>query len=187
MPRLFVAIDLPETIKAQLSELRTAALAARWVEPEKLHLTLRFVGEVDEDAAQAIETALRRVDAPRFSLTLKGVGHFRRHTLWAGVQNCPPLISLQGQIEQAICCAGLPEETGRFVPHVKLARLGWRGRGRLRRFLEDRAPFCADPFEVEQFSLIESHLSVQGTTYWHRADYRLQPIGQGLVEAAGAP
>lgn len=187
MPRLFVSIDLPERIKARLSTLRTGALAARWVEPEKLHLTLRFVGDVDEGVAQEIDAALRRVDAPRFSLTLKGIGHFRRHTLWVGIENCPPLMSLQAKVEDAIRRAGLLGEAGRYVPHVKLARLRWRGGSQLRSLPNDCVLFCAEPFEVEQFSLIESRLSRTGATYEHRADYALRPIRQSVGEAAAGP
>lgn len=84
VPRLFVAIDLPEELKARLSALRAAALPARWVEPEKLHLTLFFLGEVEETGAQAVNAALWRIEAPCFSLALTGIGHFRHQTLWAG-------------------------------------------------------------------------------------------------------
>lgn len=187
MPRLYVAIELPGEIKAQLSGLRTGILGARWVEAEKFHLTLRFIGDVDEGVAQTIDAALRCVDAPRFSLTLKGVGHFRGHTLWVGVENCPLLMSLQVQVEDALRKAGLPAEAGRYVPHVKLARLRRYGRSQLRAFLNDRALFCAEPFEVEKFSLIESLLLKQGAAYRHRADYGLQPMRQAVEQTAAGP
>lgn len=176
MPRLFVAIDLPEELKARLSMLRTAALPARWVAPDKLHLTLRFVGEVGETSAREVDTALRGIDAPRFSMTLAGVGHFRRQVLWVGVQSCPPLLSLQAQVEDALRQAGMDRERGRYVPHVKLARLRWPGRGRLRAFLDEHALFSAEPFEVERFILYESRLAKEGATYQRRADYVLRPI-----------
>jgi RNA 2',3'-cyclic 3'-phosphodiesterase len=175
VPRFFVAIDLPDDLKARLSTLRAAALPARWVAPEKLHLTLRFVGEIAETGAQEVDTALRGVDAPRFPLTLAGVGHFRRQTLWAGVQSCPPLLSLQAQIEHGLQRAGLEGETGRFIPHIKLARLRWPARGRLRAFLAEHALFCAEPFEVDRFILYESRLTKQGAIYQRRAEYFLRP------------
>lgn len=176
MPRLFVAIDLPAEVKGRLSLLHTDAVAARWVDPEKLHLTLRFIGEVDERMAQQVEATLRHVDAPRFSLTLKGMGHFRRQILWIGADNSPPLLSLQAQIEEALRALDLPKETGPYRPHVKLARLRWHGGARFRSLLQERALFRVEPFEVERFSLMESHLSPQGATYRHRADYALRPV-----------
>lgn len=183
MPRLFVAIDLPGELKARLSALRTAALPARWVEPEKLHLTLCFIGEVDESGAKAIDAALRRIDASGFSLTLKGIGHFHRQTLWAGVESCPPLISLRAKIEDAIRRAGLPVETRRYVPHVKLARLRWSARRPLRAFLNEHALFAAEPFDVAQFSLYDSHLSKEGAVHRLRAAYALRPVQQGAADA----
>jgi RNA 2',3'-cyclic 3'-phosphodiesterase len=186
VPRLFVAIDLPEHIKATLSALRTGALAARWVEPANFHLTLRFIGDVDEHAAKEIEAALWLIEAPCFLLNIKGIGHFCKRTLWAGVENCPPLISLQGQVEDAIQRAGLIADTSRYVPHVKLARLKWRGGAQLRVFLDGRANFAADAFEVAGFSLIESCLSKLGATHHHRAYYPLHPIRQGIPGPSAA-
>jgi len=186
--RLFVALDLPESIKLRLSALRTGDLAARWVEAEKLHLTLRFIGEVEEPAALAIDAALRQVEAPGFSLALARVGHFGRHTLWAGVPDCPPLLSLQAKIEAAIRQAGLPGEPRRYVPHVKLASLRWRGGGALRRFLREHADFRTDAFDIGRFSLIESFLGKSGSSYRHRADHALQPVQQEAAPAtASAP
>jgi RNA 2',3'-cyclic 3'-phosphodiesterase len=184
VPRLFVAIDLPEAIRATLSALRTDALAARWVEAEKLHLTLRFVGEVDQSIAEEIDRALRRVEALRFSLRLQGLSHFHKRTLWVGVENCPRLISLQAKIENAIQRAGLLADPSRYVPHVKVARLKWRGGRELRAFLDALAHFSTESFEVGEFSLIESRRSQQGATYHHRAAYALQPLPQDVPEAA---
>jgi RNA 2',3'-cyclic 3'-phosphodiesterase len=183
MPRLFVAIDIPEELKPRLLALRTAALPARWVEPEQFHLTLRFIGEVDEASGRAVDAALRGIDASRFTLRLKGLGHFRRHVLWVGVQSCPPLMSLQTQIEDALRRAGLAGDEGRYVPHVKLARLKWPPRDQLRSFLNEHALFCAEPFEVEHFVLYESRLAKQGATHLRRAAYALYPIRQNILSS----
>jgi 2'-5' RNA ligase len=171
MPRLFVGIDLPEAAKAGLSVLCTGLPAARWVDPPKLHLTLRFIGEVDEAAVASISEALMRIEAPRFVLALVGVGHFRRCTVWVGVEENCSLLYLQAEIEAALRQIGLAPERQKYVPHVKLARL--RSSKGLRPFLDANASFRAEPFEVRQFSLIESHLGKSGTSYEHRADYPL--------------
>lgn len=177
MPRLFIAIDFPDEVKRRLAALRTDVLPARWVNPEKLHLTLRFIGEIDEPVAQQVEAGLRRVEAPRFLLTLKGMGHFRRQILWVGVESAQPLSSLRTQIDETLQALGLAREEGPYVPHVKLARLKWHGGTRFRALLDEHATFCIEPFEVEQFSLMESCLSPQGAAYRHRVDYALRPVG----------
>lgn len=171
MPRLFVAIDLPVTLKTRLSELCAGLPSARWVDPEKLHLTLRFIGAVDDLVAGDIAAALRRVEAPSFAVILAGVGHFAGRTLWVGIERNQALMSLQAQIEQTLQQTGLPAAPRPYVPHVKLARL--RGRDGLRAFLDRLANFRAEPFEVGQFSLVESHASEQGTRYEHKAGYKL--------------
>ncbi len=171
MPRLFVGIDLPAEVKSSLARLSTGMAQVRWVEPERLHLTLRFIGMVDDGLANDIAAALQRIEASSFALTLAGVGHFREHTLWVGVERNPALISLQAGIERAMRGVGLPADPRPYAPHVKLARLS-RCTG-LRAFLRDHADFRAEPFEVGQFSLIESQRRDSRTVYAHRADYPL--------------
>jgi 2'-5' RNA ligase len=126
---------------------------ARWVEPERFHLTLRFIGAVDDAMAHDIEAALQRIEASPFALTLAGVGHFHAHSLWAGVTPSRALMCLQDKVEQVLRAIGLPVDDRPYVPHVKLARL--RRRTSLRTFLSDHGDFRAAPFEVRQFSLIE--------------------------------
>ncbi len=174
MPRLFVAIDPPPEIKQTLARLRTGLPQARWVDPRNFHLTVRFIGEVDEGAANIIATALMHVEARRFPLTLGGAGHFGRHTLWIGVVPCPPLTCLQGKIESALQGAGLSPDARRYFPHIKLARLRARPGQELRAFLNSNALFRAGPFDVEHFTLMESRLARSGATYEHRADYALR-------------
>ena len=171
MPRLFVGIDFPAEAKHLLSELGTGMPEVRWVEPEKFHLTLRFIGDVDDAIESQIATALRRVEASAFALTLAGVGHFSEHTLWVGVEQNADLMSLQAKIERAMRELALPAEPRPFIPHVKLARLK-RSSG-LRAFLLDHGDFRINPFAVRQFSLIESVRNNSRTIYAHRADYPL--------------
>jgi 2'-5' RNA ligase len=143
----------------------------RWVEPERFHLTLRFIGVVDDPLASDIATALQRVEATSFALTLAGVGHFHEHSLWVGVEPNPALMCLQHEIEQVLQAIGLPTDRRPYVPHVKLARL--RRHTGLQAFLSDHADFRAEPFDVRQFSLIESQRRDSRTVYTHAADYPL--------------
>jgi 2'-5' RNA ligase len=171
VPRLFVGIDFPTEVKLSLSRPCVGVPAAKWVEPSKFHLTLRFIGAVEDPMAADIIAALLRVAAPRFALTLAGVGQFGGHTLWVGVDKSPTLMCLQCSIEGELQQIGLPVDPRPYVPHVKLAHL--RRRRSLRAFLTKNAEFRVDPFEVRSFSLIESHPSASGAIYEHKADYAL--------------
>ena len=126
MMRLFVALSLPEGVAAGLLALQGGVPGARWSTREQLHLTLRFIGEVDGRGAAAIDDALASIRAPRFTLQLKGVGEFggkNPRALWAGVRDESPVLHLQRKIESAVQRAGIQPEERKFSPHVTLARL----------------------------------------------------------------
>ena len=96
MPRLFTGLEIPAEIGHTLSSLRGGLPGARWVPPENLHITLRFLGEVDGRDADYVDAALASIRAPGFQLRLAGVGHFasgnRVKTVWAGVDKEPALL-----------------------------------------------------------------------------------------------
>jgi len=174
MLRLFVGIALPPELKLRLSLLCVGVPEARWVDAGNFHLTLRFIGEVDEGMASDIDAALMRIAAPRFALALAGVGHFGTHSLWAGVEKSTPLLQLQSKVESALQRMGLPAETRRYAPHVTLARLRPPLGDHVRAFLAGNALYRSEPFEVDQFSLIASYLTKSGAIYEDRADYPLR-------------
>jgi RNA 2',3'-cyclic 3'-phosphodiesterase len=173
MLRLFVGIVLPPELKLRLSLLCTGVPEARWVDPGNFHLTLRFIGEVDEGMASDIDAALLRLRARRFFLALAGVGQFGQHSLWVGVERSEPLAHLQGKVESALQRLGLPPETRRYAPHVTLARLRPPLGPRLRDFMARHGTFRAEPFPVERFSLIASYLTKSGAIYEDQAEYEL--------------
>src|SRR5205085_6878330 len=124
-----------------------------------LHLTLRFIGEIDEGLAADVDAALQRVKVRPFKLQLAGAGVFggnRPRALWVGVERDPALWQLRDKIEQALIRAGLEPEGRRFAPHVTLARLRDPVLDQLGQFLAAHAQFRADPLPVEEFSLIAS-------------------------------
>jgi len=176
MLRLFVGIGFPPELKLRLSLLQTPLPGARWLDAGNLHLTLRFIGEVDEGVAADIDEALARLKGRRFMLQLAGAGVFtneKPRTLWVGVERSAELSALRDKIEHALIRAGLPPEPRKFAPHVTLARLQNPALDPLRDFLAVQAQFRAVPLPVDRFSLIASFPTKAGSVYEDQADYPL--------------
>jgi len=179
MVRLFVALDLPEAVRDRLRLLTGMKLpGARWRQPEQMHLTLRFVGEVDHGQADDIDAALAGISAPGFELTFGGVGVFetgrRVHALWAGVERNPALEHLRAKVESAVVRAGCAPERRKFSPHVTLARLDQPDAAKLGEFLHAHGLFRLGPVPVEHFTLFSSWLGRDAAHYTPEADYPLQ-------------
>ena len=177
--RLFVALSLPEDVQQRLSGLANGLPGARWVKPENLHLTLRFLGEVDNLAAADVDDALAKIRSPGFDLSLNGIGHFgegrKLRALWVGVDASDQLMRLQEKIEQALIRAGLPPEPRKFKPHITLARFKSNPGDKLGAFLSQHGLLRLPPFEVDSFSLYSSFLSSSGSIYSEEAVYELTP------------
>lgn len=167
--RLFVGIDLPAAIDDHLALVGGGIPGARWLDTEQLHLTLRFVGEVDGGTKARLEDALAHVHQAPFELGVAGVGTFpprgRARTLWAGVEPAEPVRTLAAKIERAVVDAGLPPEPRNFAPHVTLARLRDSPQGRVMAFLQHHALLRTTTFEVDAFLLYSSVLSPKGAKY----------------------
>ncbi len=180
--RLFVAIALPEDLRARLSELQQGVPAARWVDPDNLHLTLRFIGEADGVQAQDLDAALTQVRAERFDVTLTGVDCFGRgrksRALWAGIAPCPELDRLRRKVQQAARAAGFAPERRKFKPHVTLARFKGDPGYRLHDFLACHTAFRATPFTAQEFVLFSSVLAQTGAIYTPEAAYPLASGGE---------
>jgi 2'-5' RNA ligase len=176
MHRLFVAIRPPEPIIDLLIDAMDDSPDFRWQDEEQLHLTLRFIGEVDRRQADDIAAALGGIRAPAFSLRVKGVGRFEQRNsgaLWAGVEPREPVAALAAKVERACQQCGLEPERRAFHPHITLAR--WKGRRtrELESFLERKGGLSSDPFLVDRFILFESRLSRHGAHYEKIAAYEL--------------
>lgn len=173
MLRLFVGIGLPPELKLSLSLLANGLPGAKWVDPGNYHLTLRFLGELDEGRAEDVDAALAKVRAPAFDLTLTTINHFGLRQLWVGVERNEALRHLHGKIESALIRLGLAPEERRYTPHVTLARLKGTNDARLQTYLSAHAPYRAPPFRVAQFWLVASYLTKSGAIYEDQAEYRL--------------
>jgi len=190
MIRLFVGLDLPPDLAERLSQLAAGLPGARRIEPENLHLTLRFIGEIDEAAAAELDLALTRLHAAPFRLSLAGLGLFgdRRHahTLWRGLAPSPALRQLANRIEATATRLGLPGEARRFAPHITLARLRATPPERLQRALAAAPP--PETLAVEAFTLFQSHLSPHGAQYQRLVSYPLSApeSAPGGLSGAGA-
>ena len=186
MIRLFTALGLPDDLRARLTALQGGIDRARWVAPENMHITLRFIGEVADDRAHDIVAALDQIRTGCFPVTVSGTGRFgsadRTRALWAGVERSDALVALHQKIDRVLVDTGLPPDGRKFTPHVTLARFGGgrdRSRdasaGRVLRWLEAQGGFFAMPFEAREFILYESHLGRRGAAYAPVATFPLGP------------
>jgi 2'-5' RNA ligase len=178
MHRLFVAIRPPEPIRDLLIDAMDDSPEFRWQDDAQLHITLRFVGEVDRPVANDLADALGRVRAEPLELRIAGVGRFEQRSsgaLWAGVEPKAPLAALAAKIERVCVGVGLEPEHRAFHPHITLAR--WKGRrsGDVASFLTRTRGLSSPPFAVTDFILFESHLSRHGAHYEEVASY---PLGR---------
>lgn len=176
MIRLFVGLDLPAELDRRLEALGGGIPGARWVAARNLHVTLRFIGEVDEDVAAEIDAALLAVRAAPFSLTLAGFGTFGRprpNHLWAAVECAAGLLHLHGRIEAALGRLGLSGDGRKYLPHVTLARLSDAPLERVQAFVAGHSPFQAGPWDVKHFVLYRSRLGRGGAEYEALAEYPL--------------
>jgi RNA 2',3'-cyclic 3'-phosphodiesterase len=179
MPRLFVAIDLPDPIKNQLETMLTGVPGAKWVKRHQLHLTLRFIGEVETPRLQEIKQALQAVRAEPFTMTLQGAGRFppkgASRVLWVGVAAPAALAQLQRSIEQAVVSVGILPEERPFSAHITLARLKSPPPPQtVERYLAQRADFKTGSIPISEFILYSSVLSPQGPTYRPEARFALR-------------
>jgi 2'-5' RNA ligase len=180
MIRLFIGLDFPQNARDRLALLCSGLQGARWTPPENLHLTLRFIGEIDEPEAEILHSELGRVSAPGFTLTLSGLDIFasgkKPRSLWTGALADPALTLLQGRVESACGRAGLAGDPRKFKPHVTLARLKDTPQAKLASYLAERGLFRLGPIAIKDFVLFESKLSSQGSSYTALARYPLAPI-----------
>ena len=175
MHRLFVAIRPPRSILDQLLDMMEGIPNARWQSEDQLHLTVRFIGEVERPQAEDIAAALGSTHHPPFDICLSGVGNFERRgkgALWAGLAPPEPLKTLHKKIDQACLRAGVAPDTRAYHEHITLARTG-RQTGPLDPFLERWAGLASPAFPVEDIRLYESRLGSEGASYTLVARYPL--------------
>lgn len=174
--RCFVAIEIPDAVTAAITAasepLRSQLEDVRWVKPHNLHLTLRFLGEIDDAMAKSTASELRRRIGghERFTLALSGFGAFpsprRPSVLWAGIEASDVLSRLQSDCEAAVGEAGAEPEKKSFRPHVTIGRVR-RGKktGDIGEALSDSSSGLGGVFPVDRVVLVRSTLAPSGSIY----------------------
>jgi len=176
MHRLFVAVRPPGSIRERLLAIAGGVQNARWQDEDQLHLTLRFIGEVDRHRAEDIAAALGNLHHASFEVTLRGVGSFMNRgkgALWAGLAPHADLRALHKKVDQACLRVGIETDNRAYLPHITVARLG-RGAGPVEPFVQRWAGLTSPPFQVDSFSLYESRLGSEGAVYSAVARYPLR-------------
>jgi len=194
--RLFVAVDIDDAIRERISRflegVRGFAEEARWVRPESLHLTLKFIGEKSEEEVESIRRALATIEASTFEMSIRGYGFFpgarAPRVFWVGIEGGPQLTSLAAMVDEKLARLGIPKEEHAFTPHLTLAR-GAGGSGspperqsdhpnrRFQHLQEKLAALPAPDFDAmtaREFFLYQSQLSRGGSKYTKLAGFDLR-------------
>lgn len=168
MHRLFVAIRPPKRVRDQLLRIMGSVSGVRWQTDDQLHLTLRFIGEIDRHRAEDVAAALAAIHHSPFDIALNGLGTFgsrgQPETIWAGVTPLDSLKALHKKVDHACMRVGLEPERRAFSPHITLARLK-RGSGSVAGLLESAGGMTSEPFPIDSFALFESQLTPDGAVY----------------------
>lgn len=173
--RLFVALAVSDEVRksltALLNELRRADFKPRWVDPESLHVTLKFIGHIADEQLSSIAGALLKLTAPaQIALEVRGIGFFpndhRPTVIWVGIQASAELAALATRVDQALAACGVPRETRPFAPHLTLARLKEpRLSEPLRTLLANSKDRVFGTQVAKEFHLMESKTKSTGAEY----------------------
>ncbi len=185
--RIFIGIDLDNEVRSRIARflegIEGFAPDARWVHPESLHVTLKFIGEQKPDQVEAIAERLRRIEASAFDIRFAGYGFFPTakapRVFWIGIDAGPELAQLAAAIDATTAELGIPSEARFYSPHLTLARAGgrsgspkWRkgdGSNSVFAVLEKRLAAMGDldfgKIIAREFILYQSQLSPRGSKY----------------------
>ena len=183
--RSFIAIELPEEVKSALSglqdELKESMADIRWVKPDNIHLTLKFLGNIDGknigNIVKQIEGACAKYQF--FELEISGIGVFPNirspRVLWAGIQYEDAFAGLYGEIENGLASIGYDREGRRFSPHLTLGRFrSFKGKASVSERIELHKNDRLGLIVVRTISLMESELSPAGAKYSRVAEIALR-------------
>lgn len=167
MKRIFIAIELPKNIKEKIIDIENKLdFDAKYVKPENIHLTLAFLGNVEEEKLKVLESELEKdlAGLQPFKLEISGLGGFpqpqRAHTLWIGVEEQPKLASLELVLRRKLQGLEFQTDSRPFTPHITIARL--RKKQNITEEIKKYSEEKFGSFEVNQILIFESKLNTQG-------------------------
>jgi RNA 2',3'-cyclic 3'-phosphodiesterase len=174
--RLFVALDLPASVKKSLTRISYGLSGIRWVEPDQMHLTLRFIGDTDYTQEANVRAALEEVSFAPFELQVRGVGQFppqgAASVLWAGVDHSDALENLAKEVDRVLVARKLKPDKKPFEAHITLGRMRNPMRpDKLKKFYSQNEGFELEPFKVNEFALYSSLLTPDGAIYTQEQTY----------------
>jgi 2'-5' RNA ligase len=176
MQRIFTGLEIPADVAQELGMLRGGLPGARWIDPENYHLTLRFIGDVDDEIAREVAWLLGQVRRTEFELRFDGLTSFGGRRPRAVVATLAPtasLMELQAEHERLMQRVGLEPEGRKYTPHVTLARLRDTSSRQVADYLAAHALLRVPPIKVARFVLFSSRASVGGGPYVVEAAYPL--------------
>ncbi len=171
MHRLFLGLRPPREIRAALMAIMGGIGGARWQDDDQLHLTVRFIGEVDRRTADDIASAMGSVQGGPVVVALNGVGRFekqgRTNAIWAGLSPHAAAVALHRKVDRTLVNLGLAPEGRAYLPHITLARLprSLDAEGQINAFLARHAGLASQPFGFTHLTLFESQLTRDGARY----------------------
>jgi 2'-5' RNA ligase len=181
LPRLFTGLEAPAELAAELALLRGGLAGARWIEPEDYHITLRFIGDVDEAVAREAAEALAGIRRPPLIVALEGLGWFgadKPHAIIVKVKPDAPLVELQAEQERLLRRIGLDPSPRKYAPHITLARLRSASPHAVAAYLGGRGYFNGRQFEAKRFVLYSARQRTGGGPYLIEVAYDLsEPTG----------
>ena len=168
MPRLFTGIEIPENIREEITRLQSGIDGARWIEPGDFHITLRFVGNIDNRQAEEFSSFISQIQFKPIEISLTGTGSFggrKPRAVWIGIKPCKALVNLHHTHEMAAQYAGLKPESRKFIPHVTLARLRNISPAVTARYLESINFVSLPPFKITRTALFSARPGGGGGPY----------------------
>ena len=178
MIRTFIAVPVPPTVRYILHSMGRGIPGSRPVPEDQIHLTLRFIGEVEGSQFKDIKESLAEVNLPTFNMGIQGVGHFpprgKPKVIWAGVTSEDNLQTLRNRVEKQLAACDIAPENRKFSPHITLARLRESSLKRVGEFLSGNSFLQIDEFPVEEFQLFSSKLTGKGAIHTLEESYPLR-------------
>ena len=169
MKRIFIGLQFPRAICDQLKNLKRGVIGANWVAHENYHLTLRYLGECDNNLLDDVYLALSQTRTCSFVLQLQGVNHFKKKgvikSLWVGIVKNPSLTALKTEIDTILQNINIKKERRAFYPHVTLAKLSTPRLSEVTFFEQMNNLYCSKKFPTNYITIFESYSLKGGSTY----------------------